>query len=151
MTCRRGIFEIPSFSVLPSPHSSPLTPDYDLAHICIYLLHLLVFVSQTSACLCSIVCTCKLLRSFFCCPALGSDIMCFLDTLSNRQKIGQNVCLAPSEVWMQTQQFWLLLTVTTRTGCLIGLSEDLLLYLHRKVRGRSQSKQDITFLSRILF
>lgn len=57
---------------------------------------------------------------------------------------------APSDVWMQTQQLWLLLTVTTRTGCLIRFSEDLLLYLHIKVKGRSQIKQDITFLSEIL-
>lgn len=56
----------------------------------------------------------------------------------------------PSAAWMQTQQLWLLLTVTTRTGCLRRLSEDLLLYLHRAVRRMSQIKQEIVFLPEIL-
>lgn len=56
---------------------------------------------------------------------------------------------APSATGMPTQQLWLLLTVTTGTGCMKRLSEDPLLHLHRKVR-RSQMKQDIAFLSQFL-
>lgn len=78
---------------------------------------------------------------------VGSAATCLLDTLSNRQKIGLNICLllCSAAAWMQTQQLWLLLTVTTRTGCLRRLSEDLLLHLHRKVRRMSQIKQENSF------
>lgn len=60
---------------------------------------------------------------------VGSGTTCLADTLS-RQKIACSS--APSAVGMQTQQLWLLLTVTTRTGCRRRLSEGLLLHLHRK-------------------
>lgn len=85
---------------------------------------------------------------------VGSPIMCLLDTLSNRQKIGLNICLAPLLLllhecrpsssdcfwqWQQEQAAW------------EDFSEDLPLYLHRKVRWMSQIKQEKAVFSQLLW